>query len=61
MAWYSVPEIVAEVPGAGERQKGTEAQGTEQAEPERVTNPEKTHAQSWSIPYARNIDVKICM
>lgn len=40
MAWQSVPEIVAEAFVAGEREKGTEAQGTEQAEQERVTNPE---------------------
>lgn len=34
------PEIVAEGPEAGETEKGTEAQGTEQAEQKRVTNPE---------------------
>lgn len=36
----AIPEIVAEGPEAGEREKGTEAQGTEQAEQKRVTNPE---------------------
>lgn len=33
------PEIVAESPGAEERERGTEARGMEQAEQERVTNP----------------------
>lgn len=35
-----IPEIVAEVLGAGEREKGAEGQGTEQAEQETATNPE---------------------
>lgn len=52
-----IPEIVAEVLRAGEREKGAEAHGTEQAEQETATNPDDE--KRWKNSYATMIDVNV--